>query len=89
MASNQASGSRYPPGYLEEYNGNGPITVAIVFISLEVICVALRFWARRIGKTAWGADDSLIVVGAMLCLGLIGVCLGEHYLEIDDENIES
>ncbi|MCJ1249518.1 hypothetical protein MMC30_006744 [Trapelia coarctata] len=44
----------FPPGYLEEYNGAGPITVCVLFIVLETVCVALRFVARRLGGVAWG-----------------------------------
>lgn len=77
MASSHTLVSNYPPGYLEEYNGNGPIAVAAVFTVLEVVCIALRFCARRIGKVAWGLDDSLIIPGAIACLAVIGCSLSE------------
>lgn len=77
MASDEASSPQFPPGYLEEYNGHGPIAVSIVFIVLEVVCVTLRFCARRIGKVGWGADDSLMIPAVITCLALIGCCLGE------------
>ncbi|MCJ1423199.1 hypothetical protein MMC29_001081 [Sticta canariensis] len=80
MASNQSLAPLFPPGYLEEYNGRVPVSVAIVFIVLEVVCVVLRFWARIVGKIAWGADDTLIIIGAILSLSVIGCCLGDvHY----------
>lgn len=83
MASNQSSVPPFPPGYLEEYNGQVPISVAIVFIVLEVVCIGLRFWARIIGKIAWGADDTLIIIGAILSLAVVGCCLGERCLNVD------
>ena len=85
MARDQVPVSQFPPSYLEEYNGNSPVVVAIVFIVLEVVCVALRFLARRISKTAWGADDSLIIPGAISCLSVIGCSLGEECFDIDFE----
>ena len=78
MASHQSAAPQLPPGYREEYNGRGLIAVAIVFIALEVICIVLRFWARRIGKVPLGADDILIIPGAISCLALIGCGLGEQ-----------
>lgn len=86
MASNQSSAPLFPPGYLEEYNGQVPVSVAIVFTVLEVVCVVLRFWARTIGKIAWGADDTLIIFGAILSLTVIGCCLGERCLNVDSRS---
>lgn len=82
MASHQGLIPRSSPSRRLEYNGQGYVAVAVVFIVLEVICVALRFWARKIGKIAWGLDDGLIIAAAILCLALIGCCLGEQCLEI-------
>ncbi|MCJ1467260.1 hypothetical protein MMC07_005884 [Pseudocyphellaria aurata] len=73
MASDQSRIAQFPPGYSKEYNGGGVIAVSMVFIAIEVVVVVLRFWARRIGKIAWGADDVLIIPSAILCLGVI-VC---------------
>lgn len=52
MTAYQTSIFKYPPGYHQEYIGDQVIAVATVFIVLEVICVRLRFWARKIGKVA-------------------------------------
>lgn len=78
MANNQSSVTLFLPSYLEEYNAQVPNSVGILFIVLEVVCVLLRFWARIIGKIAWGADDTLIIIGAILCLAVIACCLGEQ-----------
>lgn len=82
MARHQALIPRSSPGRREEYNGQGYVAVAVLFIVLEVICVALRFWARKIGKIAWGLDDGLIIAAAILCLAVIGCSLGEQCPEI-------
>lgn len=78
MANYQASTPRSSASRRLEYNGQSYVAVAVAFIVLEVICVALRFWARKIGKIAWGLDDSLIIAAAVLCLALIGCSLGEQ-----------
>ncbi len=78
MANYQASIPRSSASRRLEYNGQSYVAVAVAFIVLEVICVVLRFWARKIGKIAWGLDDSLIIAAAVLCLALIGCSLGEQ-----------
>ncbi|KAF4628667.1 hypothetical protein G7Y89_g9484 [Cudoniella acicularis] len=55
------SSQQFPPGYLEEYKGAAPVAVSITFIVLEIFFVALRFWARYIGRVKWGLDDFLMV----------------------------
>lgn len=77
MANHQASVPRSSGSRRLEFNGQSYVAVAVAFIVLEVICVALRFWARKIGKISWGLDDSLIIAAAILCLALIGCSLGE------------
>ena len=62
-----------------EFNAGEVIVVATIFIVLEIVCVALRFWARRIGKVAWGWDDSLIVPGLIFCLVIPILSLGEQW----------
>lgn len=69
---------QYSPEYLAEYKGSRPYRVAIVFLCLETICVTLRFWARRIGKVAWGTDDTLIIPGTILCLAVCACAIGEQ-----------
>lgn len=76
LANMSAAPPSFPLGYLEEYNGAGTITVCVLFIVLETVCVALRFVARRLGNVAWGTDDSLIIPGLVFNLALIGCSLG-------------
>lgn len=78
MANHQASVPRSSATRGLEFSGQSCVAVSVAFIVLEVICVALRFWARKIGKIAWGLDDSLIIAAAILCLALIGCSLGEY-----------
>lgn len=61
------------------YNNQGHVAfaLAIVFIPVEIFCVILRFWARKIGKVPLGVDDILIVPGLIFCVGVCVGCLGE------------
>ena len=70
------SNGQYPPGYLDEYRGQTLIDLAIAFLVIETVCVALRFYARRIGKVPWGADDTLIVPGFILCAAVCACTIG-------------
>jgi uncharacterized RDD family membrane protein YckC len=72
MPSTQTTSPVYPPGYLEEYNGNQLIVVSVAFIVLEIFFGALRFWARKIGKIRWGLSDVFIILGFM---GTTGMCV--------------
>lgn len=66
----------------------GSVAVAVVFIVLEVVFIALRFFARKIGKIAWGWDDSLMIAATISCLAVIGYSLGEECREISFEVME-
>lgn len=82
------SNVQYPPGYLDEYRGQVAIDLAIAFLIIETICVALRFYARRISKVRWGADDTFIIPGFILCAAVCACTIGEqdrtfHILETD------
>lgn len=71
------SNVQYSPGYLDENRGETLVGLAIAFLVVETICVALRFYARRIGKVAWGADDTFIVPGFILCAAVCACTIGE------------
>ncbi|KAI4204291.1 MAG: hypothetical protein LQ350_001271 [Teloschistes chrysophthalmus] len=58
------------PYPVEEYNGDSLRAIAILFIVLTTVCVAIRFYARRVGNVKWGLDDSLIIPGTIFCLAL-------------------
>lgn len=60
----------YPPGYLQEYNGDILRNVAISFIVLVTAVVALRFYARSLSKATLGLEDVLIVPAYITCLSI-------------------
>ncbi|KAF2190025.1 hypothetical protein K469DRAFT_448133, partial [Zopfia rhizophila CBS 207.26] len=66
----------FPPGYLDEYNGDQVTKYAITFLVLEVLFLSLRFIARSMGKVPWGWDDSYLIAAAVLCAGIAiaGLC---------------
>lgn len=70
MAGKNLTAADFPPGYLKEYQGNPPLAAASTFLPLEIFLVGLRFSARRLGRVEWGADDTLIIPGAFLCIAL-------------------
>lgn len=69
---------QYSPEFSAEYKGSRPYHVAIIFLCLETLCVTLRIWARRIGRVAWGADDTLMIPGTILCLAVCACATGEQ-----------
>lgn len=71
-----AATTELPPGYLQEYTGDQLLVIAIVFIPLNVMFVAMRFLARSLQKAPLGLDDILVIPSLILCLSLsaIGIC---------------
>lgn len=46
------------------------IGIGIAFAVLPTVCVALRFWSRKLAKIPFGAEDWLVLpalVGHVLC----------------------
>ena len=66
----------YDPSYVRQYNGQKLYVACEVFIVLEAVCVALRFYSRKLGNVPWGVDDVLIVPSAVFCLSMCacGLC---------------
>lgn len=52
--------------------------IAIAFIVLEIVVVALRFATRIIYKTRWGADDYLIPPALLFSLGMCVIAIGTY-----------
>ena len=75
----------YPPGYMEEYNGDGLYAIAILFICLVTLSVVLRFYAHKVGNVKWGLDDTLIIPASVFCLALCACALGKwiYDLQVD------
>lgn len=76
MSENRTLTTPYSTEYLNEYIGNRLFATAILFICLVTICVALRFYARRLGNVKWGHDDTLIIPGTFFCLAVCVCALG-------------
>ncbi|KAL8635623.1 MAG: hypothetical protein Q9228_006902 [Teloschistes exilis] len=70
MSGNPNAATPYPSDMMKEYNGDSLRAIAILFIVLTTVCVAIRFSARRVGNVKWGLDDSLIIPGTIFCLAL-------------------
>lgn len=73
--------------YLAEYIGDRLISVCIVFMVLEIICVGLRFVARHLCRTAMGLDDLLVLPSLVFCLGLtaLGISQSNSFLVLCQE----
>lgn len=76
MASSNTTAKPLRENYLQEYKGDKLIAVAVTLMVLEVLCVGLRFIARRLSKTAMGLDDWLIGPSFVFCFGLavLSIC---------------
>lgn len=64
--------SSFPPGYLEEYNGNTLLGIAGLFIGLNTVFATLRYYARRQTTAGTGWDDFII---PMAWLANCGLCV--------------
>ena len=64
--------AQYSSEYLSEYSGDKLILISAIFIALESIFVALRYYARTLTISARGWDDIIIPVA---WLANIGVCI--------------
>lgn len=78
MAPPESPG-QLPARLLNEYCGNGLMNVAIAFIVLSTVFVALRFISRfQIREAPSGSDDYLIIPAYLfelaLCISGIGWC---------------
>ncbi|QSZ30408.1 hypothetical protein DSL72_004931 [Monilinia vaccinii-corymbosi] len=74
----QAIAAKFPPGYLDDYNGHKLFAVCITAIVLDVFFVAARFTSRWIHNTPRGWDDLLIIPALIFSVslaaeGLVGV----------------
>ena len=69
------SPNAYPLGYFEQNIGATLVAVSAVFIALDIIFVILRFYSRRLNKTTWGLDDTLICPALVFNLGTCSLTL--------------
>ncbi|KAK8860023.1 integral membrane protein [Apiospora arundinis] len=73
----ETAAPNFPPGYAEETLAPRLEAIAIAFIVLEIVVVALRFATRIIYKTRWGADDYLIPPALLFSLGMCVIAIVE------------
>ena len=64
------TGPELTQAYLDEFNGDQLRTTCIIFIVLDTLCVALRFWSRRYQKAPFGWDDYLIIPAWICTVGV-------------------
>ncbi|KAI1387685.1 uncharacterized protein F4822DRAFT_430431 [Hypoxylon trugodes] len=67
----------FPPGYAEETAGPRSVRVAIAFIVLDIVVVALRFATRLTYKVKLGLDDYIIIPALIFSLGMCAVTILE------------
>jgi hypothetical protein len=60
------------PEYLAEYSGGTLIAISVLFIVLDTILVALRFYARHLIRSPICLDDFIVPFG---WLTHVGVCI--------------
>lgn len=68
---------RFPKEYLDEYSGNILVSVCALFIVLETVFAALRFYARHLAASGFGWDDALIPLAWLTNVGLCILCISE------------
>ena len=63
--------------FLDEYNGDGLVAFASIFIALQILAVISRFVARALSKTPFGADDWLVIPGLICGVAVAAISIGE------------
>lgn len=74
------STSAYSPEYLSEYRGDSLLGVAALFIVLETVFVALRYYARHQTTSDLGWDDIVIPLAWLTSIGICIVGIGWELL---------
>ena len=61
---------------LDDYIGYKLVTVALVFIVLDVTCVGLKFLARHLCRARTGLDDYLALLSLLSSIAVctVGIC---------------
>jgi len=72
----EANGQHEYSGQLAESRQNVVRAVAVVFIVLDTIAIALRFSSKRIGHLKFGSDDGWIFCGFLFSLALLACSIG-------------
>lgn len=70
----------------DEYIGYRLEIFVGLFTALEIIAVALRFWARSLTAREYGLDDWLVVVSMLGQIVAGGIAIGESIGESHDDD---
>ena len=58
----------YEEANADAYNATGFVPFCIIGICLITIATALRFWSRKLQRTAWQSDDWTLLVALVRSL---------------------
>ena len=56
----------YAQAHANEYNATGFVAFCVAGICIITVATALRFWSRKLQRTAWQSDDWTLLV-ALVC----------------------
>lgn len=68
--------SSLSPEYLAEDRGHVLVAIAVLFMVVDSLFVALRFYAQRLNKTPIGLDDVLIPFAWLVQFGICILGIG-------------
>ena len=78
--SSSNSPQSLPSQHPEAYIGYELFAVAIVFIVVDVTCVALRICARYLSKARAGLDDYFVIPSLIFCIAVCAICISEFII---------
>lgn len=64
------------------YSGNKLTIFTICFIPVQIVCVALRYFARHLTQASWGVDDVLVSISLISQLCMAGISIGQYIVFI-------
>lgn len=73
MATSQSASQLSSP----EYCGKKLVIFTIIFIPVQIFCVALRYLARYVIHGPWGLDDAVVLTSLICQLCMAGLSIGE------------
>ena len=74
-----------PPGYVDEHNGDTLVISVSIFMTIMITSIALRFWAKALIKSKFGADDWLMILSGIFGIATDACSLGRflHLMKIN------
>lgn len=79
MMSTGPSVPAHSPEYLAEYSGHTLIFISALFITLESVFVALRYYARTLSTSTKGWDDLIIPMAWLVNIGLCILGISQYH----------